>query len=88
MIRACAPELTKAKGAIVNVSSMAGEGGMELLKSQYERAVPLERASTPGEVADAVIWLIDGAASMTGELLLLDSGMHLGKGLSGSRPPS
>jgi len=26
--------------------------------------------------------LIDGAASMTGELLLLDSGMHLGKGLS------
>jgi 3-oxoacyl-[acyl-carrier protein] reductase len=32
-------------------------------------------------VADAVIWLIDGAASMTGELLWLDSGMHLGKGL-------
>jgi hypothetical protein len=26
--------------------------------------------------------LIDGAATMTGELLLLDSGMHLGKGLS------
>jgi len=137
MIRACAPELMKAKGAIVNVSSMAGalgigtsapyiaskgalnaltlnvarmlapdvrvnavcpglilsrwfasgagEGGMELLKSQYERAVPLERASTPAEVADAVIWLIDGAATMTGELLLLDSGMHLGKGLSGTR---
>jgi NAD(P)-dependent dehydrogenase (short-subunit alcohol dehydrogenase family) len=63
-------------------ASGAGEGGMELLKSQYERAVPLERASTPGEVADAVIWLIDGAATMTGELLLLDSGMHLGKGLS------
>jgi hypothetical protein len=30
-------------------------------------------------------WLIVGAASMTGELLLLDSGMHLGKGLSGDR---
>jgi 3-oxoacyl-[acyl-carrier protein] reductase len=140
MIRACAPELTKAKGAIVNVSSMAGalgigtsapyiaskgalnaltlnvarmlapdvrvnavcpglilsrwfasgagEGGMELLKSQYERAVPLERTSTPAEVADAVIWLIDGAATMTGELLLLDSGMHLGKGLSGTRTAS
>ena len=136
MIRACAPELKRAKGAIVNVSSMAGalgigtsapyiaskgalnaltlnvarmlapdvrvnavcpglilsrwfasgagEGGIEQLKSQYERAVPLERASTPAEVADAVIWLIDGAATMTGELLLLDSGMHLGKGLSGN----
>jgi 3-oxoacyl-[acyl-carrier protein] reductase len=58
---------------------------MNLLKSQYEQAVPLERASTPADVADAVIWLIDGAASMTGELLLLDSGMHLGKGLSGDR---
>jgi hypothetical protein len=33
-------------------------------------------------------WLIDGAASMTGKLLLLDSGKHLGKGLSwgGSAP--
>jgi hypothetical protein len=26
--------------------------------------------------------LIDGTASMTGKLLLLDSGRHLGKGLS------
>ena len=28
MIRACAPELTKAEGAIVNVSSMAGALGI------------------------------------------------------------
>ena len=29
-------------------------------------------------VAEAVVWLIDGARTVTGELLLLDGGMHLG----------
>ena len=29
-------------------------------------------------MADAVVWLIDGARTITGELVLLDSGMHLG----------
>jgi 3-oxoacyl-[acyl-carrier protein] reductase len=29
-------------------------------------------------VADAIVWLIDGARTTTGELLLLDSGRHLG----------
>jgi len=32
----------------------------------------------PEDVADAVVWLIDGARTVTGELLLLDSGVHLG----------
>jgi 3-oxoacyl-[acyl-carrier protein] reductase len=38
----------------------------------------LRRASTAEDVAEAVIWLVDGARTVTGELLLLDSGMHLG----------
>jgi 3-oxoacyl-[acyl-carrier protein] reductase len=29
-------------------------------------------------VAEAVLWLTEGARTVTGELLLLDSGMHLG----------
>ncbi len=36
------------------------------------------RSSTAEDVAEAVLWLIDGARTVTGELLLLDSGMHLG----------
>jgi 3-oxoacyl-[acyl-carrier protein] reductase len=55
-----------------------GEEGFERVKSTFEQNAPLRRASSPGEIADAVMWLIDGARSMTGELLLLDSGRHLG----------
>jgi 3-oxoacyl-[acyl-carrier protein] reductase len=130
MIRACAPCLTAARGAIVNVSSIAGalgigssvayiaskgavnsmtlyfaralapevrvnavcpglittrwfvdgigQEGYDKIKATYESSTPLARASTPEDVADAVVWLIDSARSVTGELMLLDSGMHLG----------
>jgi 3-oxoacyl-[acyl-carrier protein] reductase len=130
MIRACAPHLKAAHGAIVNVSSVAGalgigssvayiaskgavnsmtlyfaramapevrvnavcpglittrwfvnglgQEGYEKIKAGYEALAPLGRASTAEDVADAVLWLVDGARTVTGELLLLDSGVHLG----------
>ena len=55
-----------------------GQEGYDKLKANYENTVPLGRASTPEDVADAVIWLIEGARTITGELLMLDSGVHLG----------
>ena len=130
MIRACAPHLKTTRGAIVNVSSIAGalgigssvayiaskgamnsmtlyfaramapevrvnavcpglitsrwfvdglgQQGYDKVKAMYESQAPLGSACTPEDVADAVLWLIDGARTVTGELLLLDSGMHLG----------
>jgi 3-oxoacyl-[acyl-carrier protein] reductase len=130
MIRACAPHLKAGRGAIVNVSSIAGalgigssvayiaskgavnsmtlyfaramapevrvnaicpglittrwfvdglgQEGYEKVKAMYEGNAPLGRACTPEDVAEAVLWLIEGAATVTGELLLLDGGMHLG----------
>ena len=130
MIRAAAPHLREAAGAIVNVSSVAGalgigssvpyiaskgamnamtlyfaralapqvrvnavcpglvtsrwfvdgigQQGYEQVKTTYEASTPLARASTPEDVADAVVWLIEGARTMTGELLMLDGGLHLG----------
>lgn len=130
MTRACAPHLAAARGAIVNVSSIAGalgigssvayiaskgavnsmtlyfaralapnvrvnavcpglvttrwfvagigEEGYAKVKAAYEGSVPLQRASSAEDVADAVLWLVEGARSVTGELLLLDGGMHLG----------
>jgi 3-oxoacyl-[acyl-carrier protein] reductase len=129
MIRACAPHLDAARGAIVNVSSIAGalgigssvayvaskgavnsmtlyfaralapnvrvnavcpglittrwfvdgigEEGYAKVKAAYEGSAPLQRASSAEDVADAVLWLVE-ARSVTGELLLLDGGMHLG----------
>ena len=130
MVRACAPHLTEARGAIVNVSSVAGSLGtgssvpyiaskgamnsmtlyfaralaphvrvnavcpglitsrwfvdgmgqeaFEKILATNEKTTPLQTACSPEDVADAVVWLIDGARTTTGELLLLDSGRHLG----------
>jgi len=130
MVRACLPHLKAARGAIVNVSSIAGALGIgssvpyiaskgavnsmtlylarslapevrvnavcpglittrwfgdgvgpevyETIKQRYEQATPLGRACTAEDVAEAVVWLVDGARTVTGELILLDSGMHLG----------
>ena len=130
MVRAAVPHLKRARGAIVNVSSMAGTLGIgssipyiaskgalnsltlhlaralapdvrvnavcpglittrwfvegvgqeryERIKAGFERAAPLARASTPEDVAEAVAWLVGGAATVTGEIIQLDSGMHLG----------
>jgi 3-oxoacyl-[acyl-carrier protein] reductase len=130
MVRACAPHLKAARGAIVNVSSIAGSLGVgssvpyvaskgavnsmtlhfaralapqvrvnavcpglittrwfvdgmgqeafEKILANNERTTPLATACTAEDVADAVVWLIDGARTTTGELLLLDSGRHLG----------
>jgi 3-oxoacyl-[acyl-carrier protein] reductase len=130
MVRACAPHLKAAGGAIVNVSSVAGslgigsslpyiaskgainamtlhlaralapeirvnavcpgmittrwfvdgigQAGFEQLKARYESGTPLHRACTAQDVAEAIVWLLAGARTVTGELLLLDAGLHLG----------
>lgn len=60
-----------------------GQQGFEAGLKSYEAGVPLQRACSPEDVAEAIAWLVDGAKTVTGELLLLDSGMHL----AGVRPP-
>ena len=55
-----------------------GQDAFDKLKAQYERSTPLARACSAEDVAEAVLWLIEGARTVTGELILLDSGMHLG----------
>jgi 3-oxoacyl-[acyl-carrier protein] reductase len=130
MVRACAPHLKAAQGAVVNVSSVAGALGIgssvpyiaskgainsmtlylaralapqvrvnavcpglittrwfvdglgqaayEAIKANAEASTPLGRASSPEDVAEAIVWLVEGARTVTGELLMLDAGMHLG----------
>ena len=55
-----------------------GQEAYEKLKTHYESVTPLATACTAEDIADAVLWLIEGARTTTGELLMLDSGMHLG----------
>jgi 3-oxoacyl-[acyl-carrier protein] reductase len=140
MIRACAPHLRSTRGAIVNISSIAGALGIgssvpyvaskgavnaltlhlaralapeirvnavcpglittrwftegigaenyEKLKAQYEQSTPLGRACSAEDVAESVLWLMEGARTVTGELILLDSGMHLGRAPTIVRAPT
>ena len=60
-----------------------GQQNFEKIKANYEQTTPLQTAASAEDVADAVVWLIDGARTTTGELLMLDGGRHLG----GTVPP-
>jgi 3-oxoacyl-[acyl-carrier protein] reductase len=129
MTRACARALEAAKGAIVNVSSVAAQLGagssvayaaskaalnsmtVSLARSlgpevrvnavcpgyvdtpwqsgalgaekaaqaaaHFATLVPLKDYARAGDVADAIVWLIEGARQVTGETIFIDSGMHI-----------
>ncbi|HVY04582.1 MAG TPA: glucose 1-dehydrogenase [Burkholderiales bacterium] len=48
-------------------------------KANYEKSVPLARAASADDVAEVAVWLIEGADLVTGESILVDGGLHLGK---------
>ena len=50
----------------------------ESRKKNYESITPLQATVMPEDVADAVVWLLEGASKVTGELITIDSGVHLG----------
>jgi 3-oxoacyl-[acyl-carrier protein] reductase len=64
-----------------------GQEAADRMTANYEKRAPLGRPSTPEDVADAIVWLVAGAKTTTGELLLLDSGVHLGA-LAPQVPPA
>ncbi len=130
MGRACAPAMKQGgRGAVVNVSSIAGKNGMgssiayaaskgalntltmslarvlgpeirvnavcpgmvdtkwlregygaryAAIEARYRQGTPLGRPGTPEEVAAVIVWLIEGADLLTGDTIMVDSGMHLG----------
>jgi 3-oxoacyl-[acyl-carrier protein] reductase len=52
--------------------------GYAALEKRYKEGSALARVGKPEEVADVIAWLIEGAALVTGEVLMVDSGMHMG----------
>jgi 3-oxoacyl-[acyl-carrier protein] reductase len=48
-------------------------------KANYEKSVPLAKAASADDVAEVAVWLIEGANLVTGESILVDGGLHLGK---------
>ena len=53
-------------------------------KARVERRAPLGEIGKPDEVAEAVLWFIEGGRLITGEVLVIDSGLRLAAG--GLRP--
>ena len=45
--------------------------------AEAETEFPLRRPVLPADVAEAAIWLIEGARVMTGEIIRIDAGKHL-----------
>ncbi len=130
MVRACAPAMKQGgRGAVVNVSSIAGKNGMgssmayaaskgalntltmslarvlgpeirvnavcpgmvdtkwlregygpryAAIEARYRQGTPLGRPGKPEEVAAVIVWLIEGADLITGDTIMVDSGMHMG----------
>jgi 3-oxoacyl-[acyl-carrier protein] reductase len=77
-VNAVCPGLITSRWFVQGIGQQGYEAGLQ----GYEAGVPLGRACSPEDVAEAIVWLLDGAKTVTGELLMLDSGMHL----AGLRP--
>ena len=83
LARALAPEIRVnaiCPGFITGRWQEAGMGGTEKYEAriaQVEKTTPLRRANTPEDIAEAILWFVDGARWVTGETLLVDAGSHL-----------
>jgi len=54
-----------------------GAAGAAEVEKRYASIAPLKAASEPEDVADAIVWLIEGARRTTGEVIYVDGGMHI-----------
>lgn len=58
------------------VAAHGADGATELERRFAEHA-PLKAAAEAEDVADAIVWLIEGARRVTGEIVYVDGGMHI-----------
>jgi 3-oxoacyl-[acyl-carrier protein] reductase len=83
LARALGPEIrvnTVCPGFIEGRWLRAGMGDQayDAAVSRQQTATPLRRAGTPEDMAQAAVWFIEGADLVTGEILIVDAGSHLG----------
>jgi len=47
------------------------------VEKRYSTIAPLKQISQAEDVADAIVWLIEGGRNVTGEVIYVDGGMHI-----------
>lgn len=87
LARTCGPEIrvNAVCPGIIDTRWMRqtlGPEAYDVLAQRFGESAPLGRVATPTDVAGAIVWLIEGAEFVTGELLSVDGGIRL----SGGRP--
>lgn len=83
LARALAPEIrvnAVCPGFVQTRWTIEGAGleAYEKQKAHHESHTPLKLAGTPEEIAKAVVFFVEGADHVTGEILIVDAGWHLG----------
>jgi 3-oxoacyl-[acyl-carrier protein] reductase len=56
-----------------------GEEVYNTVRQNFANSSALEKTCKPEDVADAIVWLIEGAGLVTGQLITVDGGFLLGK---------
>jgi NAD(P)-dependent dehydrogenase (short-subunit alcohol dehydrogenase family) len=59
-----------------------GETAFATARDRFAAAAALGRVATPEDVAEPIVWLLEGADFITGEILAIDGGLKLGHGLA------
>lgn len=83
LARALAPEIRVnaiCPGFITGRWQAGGMGSTEAYEARVKQVAentPLRCANTPEDIAETILWFVEGARWVTGETLLVDSGSHL-----------
>jgi 3-oxoacyl-[acyl-carrier protein] reductase len=82
LARALAPEVrvnVVAPGYVNTPWQVAehGEQGAAEAERRFASAAPLKAAADPEDVAEAIVWLVEGARRVTGEVIFVDGGIHI-----------
>ncbi len=89
LARALAPEIrvnTVCPGFVQGRWQREWHGdGYEAQVEQVRRTMPLRRAGSPEDMAETAIMLLAANANVTGEIIMCDSGLHLGAALAKAR---
>ena len=57
-----------------------GEKATDRMVEAMKKNTPLQAISSPKDIADTIVWLLEGAPNITGELFTVDAGMGLLRG--------